>query len=171
MKNTIRKTAAFCGGALILIASCLGVMSLTQQTAHADTNCEKGSFVHSPEQNTGTYNSDIFSLQTSMDFGVMPLFNPYPSYSFDKVDSLLGSTVYSGWSDSFINYNCYAYVLDRSDARFNIGVFSNHSLSVERNKGIYYLKNSIEELRDYTIQQNNANIVGLFCMIMASEVL
>ena len=156
MKNAIKKTVAFCGGALIVIASCLEFMGLSQRTAHAETDCLKESLVHNTEQNIGTYNSDIFSLKTSMDFGVMPLFNPYPSYSFDKVDSLLGSTVYSSWSDSFINYNCYAYVLDRSDARFNIGVFSNHSLSVERNKGIYYLKNSIEELRDYTIQDLKA---------------
>lgn len=142
-------------------------MSLTQQTAHADTNCEKGSFVHSPEQNAGTYNSDIFSLQTSMNFGIMPLFNPYPSYSYDKVDSLLGSTVYGGWNDSFKVYNCYAYALGRGDDRFNIGDFSNHSLNSERYKGVYYLKNSIEELRDYTIQ--DLKVLGYECVYTAKN--
>lgn len=162
MKNAIKKTGAFCGGALIVIASCLEFMGLSQRTAHAETDCLKESLVHNTEQNIGTYNSDIFSLQTSMDFGIMPLFNPYPSYSYDEVDSLLGSTVYGGWNDSFTDYNCYAYALGRSDDRFNIGKFSNHSLNTERYKGVYYLKNSIEELRDYTIQQNNANIVVYF---------
>ncbi len=146
MKNAIKKTVAFCGGALILIASCLGVMGLTQQTAYAaEMNNQKYEEIDY-YKNANNFEHTIFSGLSFNGFNGIKEISAYSSF---QVNSLLGSSIYGEWDTSFKKYNCYAFALGRTSKFDIIGEFSNNKITANSFGELNY---SIQELSQRTVK-------------------
>ena len=140
IKNATKATAALCGSTLIAIAGCLACTGFVHEIAYADSG--QAEVVYNNVQNISTDGYNIFSLKAQTDFNVTPMFDPAPP------SHLYNNDVYGSWDESFLNYNCYAYALGKTDW-CTIGDFSKQPVTKNFWGKLNY---TIEQLKDYTVQ-------------------
>ena len=135
MKRICKTTATLSVSALLAIAASLVCLNINHRAVRAEENSNHRhnvvAYQHKEEnfdhrgKVAANLNDDKIDIDLPQLYSGFPMsannIATYSTYAVNSVNSLLYSTVYGNWSESFKQYNCYAFALGRTDKYYIIG--------------------------------------------------